>query len=176
MNEVVLIIVFALGYFLFILINKKMQNKKVRQQLESWDYWVQVVNDDSAPYFSGKIIKKSKDYQFFAVGCLHKNELGDDFIKYLTEKVDFLPDLIPCQCILTPVKLTMGELDVDKVSLIYNHIPTDKNKCLKIELDGEDIVHCDTDENIVLFNKVWDTEGMEEIDGINEDTVYKVYL
>ncbi len=177
MNDIVLTtIVFALGYFLFVLINKKKQHKKIRQQLESWNYWIQVVNDDFSPYFSGKIIKQSKDYHFFAVGCLHKSELGDEFIKYLTDKIGLLPDLIPCQCILHPTKLTMGEMDLEQISLIYNHIPINKNQCLKIGLDGDDIIHSDTDVNIANFNNVWDAEPMEEMDGVNKDATFKFFL
>ncbi|PMN00433.1 hypothetical protein BCT42_23185 [Vibrio lentus] len=176
MNETFLTtIVFSLCCFLFLL-NKKRQHKKVRQQLESWNYWIQVVNDDFAPYFSGKIIKQSKDYHFLAVGCVHKSELGSDFKKHLTDKIGLLPDLIPCQCILHPTKLTMGEMDLEQISLIYNNIPTDKGQCLKIGLDGADIIYSDTDEDIANFNKVWGLELMKEMDGVNEDAIFKFFI
>lgn len=175
MNEIVLIVVFSL-FFFFVFINKNTQHKKVRQQLEGWNYWIEVVNNEFTPYFSGKIIKQSKDYHFFAVGCLHKSELSDEFIKHLTDKIGLLPDLIPCQCILHPTKLTMGEMNAEQISLIYNHIPKNKNQCLKIGLDGGDVIYSDTEENIELFNKVWDEKLMNKIDGINEDDLFKLYL
>ncbi|HHF2981682.1 TPA: hypothetical protein ACPJ0L_002614 [Vibrio alginolyticus] len=156
---------------------KSTQNKKIYKMFEDWNWWIEIVNEDHKPWLSGKVVRKSKNYQFAIVGCLKRDSLDTELLNNLETKFGALPDFVPCQClILDASTLVLGGVEDDKkVAEFYHCIPTKQSSCVKLVIQDSTIVLPEDDEDLNQFELLWSCSEMQSVGQGDDESKFKAY-
>ncbi|MGF1805860.1 hypothetical protein L4C31_11485 [Aliivibrio sifiae] len=154
--------------FLIIISNyffKKNNKKKVYKMLEDWNWWLVVSNSEYKPFLSGKVIRKTDDYQFSLVGCLERDSLDAGLLNDLEVKIGTLPNLIPCKCIvINSSGLAFSGVENDEqIKHIYHHIPNDHSSCVNLIIQDSTIIIPENSEDLEQFEQLWGCTDMQQV-------------
>ncbi|OBU29306.1 hypothetical protein C0Z01_00415 [Photobacterium kishitanii] len=167
--------------FFIIILNiflKKRRNKKLYNTFENWNWWLTVSDLEFIPFFYGKVIKKTDDYQFAIVGCLERNCLDDCSLNKLEIKFGPLPSLILCKCIIVDASGVSfsGIEDVDKIKNIYHKIPSEHSKCVNIIIQDGDIIILEDNKDIENFGKLWRSTDLKQVKNDDENKFKNYFI
>ncbi|MGF1831799.1 hypothetical protein L4D04_22140 [Photobacterium angustum] len=156
---------------------KKRRNKKFYKTFENWNWWLTVSDLEFIPFFYGKVIKKTDDYQFAIFGCLERNCFDDCSLNKLEIKFGPLPSLILCKCIIIDASgLSFSRIeDADKIKNIYHKIPSEHAKFINIFIQNGDIIIPENNKDIENFEKLWRSTDLKPVKN-DDESKFKNYF